>query len=145
MRYKAKIDLWFLMLLLIPLGIMGFMFVTMPEVWVELILLGVLNGLILWILVDSYVVLEDSFLQIRFGPISKRIHYTDIKSLRQTKNLWSSFALSVDRIEIKTKNRAFFTGVTYIAVRDNDSLFKTLQSLSVNAIKDCEGFGDGSC
>ena len=131
-RYRAKKDLWLVGIMILPIGIALYVFIFAYYDLISLAAMMLLNVLIVWILVDSYVELEESAVKIKFGPIRQRIHYVDIKSLERVKNLWSSMALSVDRIAIKTKNNAFFTGITYISVKDNDALFETLKSLCPN-------------
>ena len=106
MKFKSKIDLW-LHLVVILFTILTlwllYSYVTNKVSIVMLILfIAVLILIILPMYLFTYYVFEDLYLRIRCGlMVNIKIYYKDIVSLKESKNLISSPALSMDRIEIK--------------------------------------------
>jgi membrane protein YdbS with pleckstrin-like domain len=106
MKFKSKIDWWLHLVFAIML---------IPNI--HIIILLVLNGgnpiiavilsvinifLVIPIWLNTYYILDDDELRIRSGfCINMRIPYSDIKSIKETRDPTASAGLSLDRIEIK--------------------------------------------
>lgn len=129
MYAKSKIDWWmhFVFLSLnasILIGvIVGW---DVEEAWILLPLFVVL-GLVNWIYFATDYRLTASEIIIRSGPFCERIAYRDIASIRLTKNWLSSMALSVDRIEIRQKNKNYILGTTLISPQNREQFYQALQ------------------
>ena len=61
-------------------------------------------------------------LVLRFGPLTRRIPYFEIRSIRRTRNPLSSTATSLDRVAIELLRG----GLYLVSVRDNDRLMEEL-------------------
>ena len=75
------------------------------------------------ILFHNYVELQNEELIIVFGFIKKKIPYGDILSLSSTRDASSSLAASLDRIEIKYKNKS----AVMISVVDKEGFFNKMK------------------
>jgi uncharacterized membrane protein YdbT with pleckstrin-like domain len=80
---------------------------------------------------NTYYVLEQSELIIKLGGMGKgkRIPYSDITSVEESRNPLASAALSLDRIEIKFKagKTGSFTDVVYISPKEKQNFLKLLE------------------
>lgn len=106
MRFKSKVDTWFYVVLVASV------IVVAGAIWpvlkqpspANLIIVGsillVAAGLPIWLLVSTYYVVEADALEIRSGPFRWSIRLDEIKSVRPSRSLLSSPALSLDRLEI---------------------------------------------
>lgn len=74
--------------------------------------------------VRNDLTLEETFLLIRFGPLTRRIPYTDIRSISRTRNPISSLATSVDRVSIELYDGRYYC----VSARDNDRFAIELKS-----------------
>lgn len=111
MKFKSKIDWWFHLTVL---------FVLFMSIWplipaikdnvtaaivVSAILLIVDAFLVLPIYFFTYYTLEDTALHVRCGLcMNKRIAYSDINGIHETKDPSASVGLSLDRISIHYSN-----------------------------------------
>jgi hypothetical protein len=106
MRFRSKIDAW-LVLLVIATGVLAL------TTSIPLILRGVpgaipiavavfasVVGLPAWLLLTTSYWFEDEELCIRSGPLRWRIPINQIKAVTPTRNILSSPALSLDRLQI---------------------------------------------
>ncbi len=75
--------------------------------------------------------LEAETLLLRFGPISKRIRYRDIKSIDRTRDPLSSTATSLDRVAIQLYQGGFY----YVAARENDRFMEELSKRRAEALR----------
>lgn len=106
MKFKSKIDLWFhlvvVLFTILTLWLL-YSYITNKRGLIALILFITLLILsILPMYLFTYYTFENSFLHIRCGlMINIKINYKNIVSVKDSKSLISSPALSMDRIEIK--------------------------------------------
>lgn len=80
----------------------------MPIPWATFALTGILpmvlvNGLTLWIWFSTGYTITETHLIVRSAFIVSRIPLADIKRVKPTRNPLSSPALSLNRLEIRTK------------------------------------------
>lgn len=132
MQTRVKVDAWVWLILISPLPLtwLPFILEEASEGWVPLIIivvfvlfLGLFKGLIHL----SFYRLESDHLFIRFFLISQRIRYENIASIALKRNILSSMALSLNRIEIKEKDKGYFKGTTYISPVDREAFYRALQ------------------
>lgn len=134
MRTKSKIDFWFRVLiwgtvLIILVGI-----ISDPQngktigyaVGVSIICF------ILWIYFYTYYEFRDEYLYCRSGPFVEKIVYDKIKSVKFSKNMLSSMALSTKRIEIRQHGKGYITGTTYISPVNREGFMMELISRCKN-------------
>jgi hypothetical protein len=107
MKFKSKIDWWMhIALAFMPVANI-WMIVSFIQrggsvdaiVAIIFLLTNVFLVLPSWF--NTYYVLGEKELLVKCGFLGKKIAYGSIKSVRETRNPLSSFALSIDRIEIK--------------------------------------------
>ena len=117
MIYKAKIDTWVKLTLLLSVIVTLPILFVVPEneVWIGLLFLIPIDGLLLWILYGCRYELRQDYIQIIAGPFRQKIYYDKVKSYREVRSWLSSMALSSDRIEIRVHNKSFVMGTTHIA------------------------------
>jgi hypothetical protein len=60
--------------------------------------------------------------------VSEKIAYPKIKSVKLRRNMLSSMALSLDRIEIKQHGKGFLLGTTYISPENREEFMRDLVS-----------------
>ncbi|EHI97378.1 protein of unknown function DUF1200 [Clostridium sp. DL-VIII] len=106
MKFKSKIDLWFHLVVILFIILTLWLFYSYVTNKISIIMLilfiAVLILIILPMYLFTYYVFEDSCIHIRCGlMVNIKIDYKDIVSLKKSKSLISSPALSMDRIEIK--------------------------------------------
>ncbi len=88
--------------------------------------------LLLWIYYGTYYELRDEYLYCRCGPFLEKITYPKIKSVKLSRNLLSSMALSLDRIEVKQHGKGFLLGTTYISPENREQFMSELISRCKN-------------
>lgn len=132
MRFKGKVSWWFyaiiigVAILLIPLIMISAL--TDPNTAALTLTLAVfisIESFSIPIAVHNYVELQDEALLIVFGLIKKKIPYNAIAALSPTNNPSSSLAASLDRIEIKCRNRE----TVMIAVVDKERFFHAFRAV----------------
>ncbi|MCX2981405.1 hypothetical protein EYC98_11070 [Halieaceae bacterium IMCC14734] len=103
--YKSKIDTWLLLVLAgsaIACLIAAYTATQQGDgVMTGLLILALGAGLPLWILASTKYVVADQSISVRSGPFFWTIQISSISSVRETRNLLSSPALSLDRIELE--------------------------------------------
>jgi len=129
MRVKAKIDIWINMIMWLTMAIMVFAIFSLDQT--ERVI-GIVLGIpvilfLLWMLFGTYYELWDTHLYCKSGPFFERIYYDRIKSLKLSRNMLSSMALSRDRIEIKQHGKGYIAGTTYISPVDRESFLIELK------------------
>lgn len=106
-RFKSKVDTW-VALLLLAVVIMDIGFVVFfamssenptDKIRVVSIMIGIL-ALLLWLSLRTYYVVDAKMLRVVSGPFRWKIALDEIKSVSPTRSLWSSPALSLDRLRI---------------------------------------------
>lgn len=135
MRFNSKIDLSYKILMgtIIFILILSFgaLIISMPELSIEeqLALVVLITATLLFMLsitFNTYYEFKEDYLYCRSGVFAEKIKYDKIQSVKKSKNMFSSMALSRDRIEIKTSNN-IITGVTYISPERAEEFLKILE------------------
>jgi hypothetical protein len=106
MRFRSKIDGW-LVLLVIATGVLA-LTTSIPliirgvpgAIPIAVVVFVSVVGLPVWLLSTTSYWFEDEELCIRSGPLRWRIPVNQIKAVTPTRNLLSSPALSLDRLQI---------------------------------------------
>lgn len=133
-RVKSAVDPWVSVTFVAVLAILVAGIVSSPK---EALLFGVaatalVGGFLLWVYFGTYYELRDEYLYCRCGPFAEKIPYDRIKSLRLCRNLYSSMALSLDRIEIRQRGKGFVTGTTMISPPDRERFLQQLRARCEN-------------
>lgn len=97
MRFLPKKDLWLTMLIAFVCTMLILAGATSHEPLAPLFSL-IPGALLLWIYFGTHYDLEEHSLVVRHGPLRWTIHYDDITDVRLVRNVWSSAALSIDRV-----------------------------------------------
>jgi len=137
MKVKSKIDLWISIVLwsqIILFSVIMF-FVPADEAWIFFLMIFPFLLLMVWILVGSYYELREDLIYMKIGPFFGKIKYDNIKSLKLTKNLLSSMALSAYRIEIKEHNKGYMRGTTMISPINREEFLEDLKRRCYNLEK----------
>jgi len=133
MKYKSKIDWWFYLVvavfILVPLLVFinAVVFPSLSNSF--LLLIGAVFAVLLILVIlpmyfFTYYTLKDELLIVRGGFCCyKRIPYTSIEKITETRQPWSSAALSYDRIEILYSKGL---GVVYISPKDKKDFIEQL-------------------
>lgn len=74
---------------------------SLRKQWIKFIILFPLGFCLMWIWFKTGYTIEDNVLKIQYGPFKKKIKIDDIHRMKETKNLFTAPALSMDKIEIK--------------------------------------------
>lgn len=129
MHFPGKRALWwYLVLLAVFLGTGLSILGTFKEPGIATaisaaIMLCILVFVVL-IQVRNDLTLEETSLLIRFGPLTRRIPYSDIRSISRTRNPISSLATSLDRVSIELYDGRYYC----VSARDNDRFAIELKS-----------------
>jgi uncharacterized membrane protein YdbT with pleckstrin-like domain len=133
MRVNSKIDLWVAIILWGGILIMAG---TITSLYGQAIISYAIGlpviALLLWIYFGTYYELKDEYLYCRCGPFSEKIAYPKIKSVKLSRNMLSSMALSLDRIEIKQHGKGYVLGTTYISPENREQFMNELISRCKN-------------
>lgn len=133
-RFRSKRDLWYGLLIMFSLSAASVAAFMVPEderLMVVLLLLPVWAFIVsLWFL--TWYELREDYLYARSGPFVEKIPYDRIRSIRESKNLFSSMAMSRDRIEIRQHDKGFVTGTTYISPEDKQRFMGMLRARCYN-------------
>lgn len=113
MKFASKRD-WWISVLMLASSILFIGMIFDKEIMITIrgifLIFGVLD---LWIYNATFYVLSEDVLILRCGPLKVKVPYENINSIRYTKNLISSMALSADRLEIKVRGKGL--GIIYIS------------------------------
>jgi len=129
MKHYSKVDFWLFLIIWFSIALSVFSFFMIPDsdrLIGYIVLLPVIVFL-LSMLYNTYYIFEEQYLKCVVGGFPQKIYYENIKSIKKTRNLLSSAALSVDRIEIKEKYKGFIRGTTYISPKEKDEFFEELK------------------
>jgi uncharacterized membrane protein YdbT with pleckstrin-like domain len=136
MRFKSKVDLFIhLSFAVMPITNICLIisFILSPNVTIGICAGAflIINVIIMPWWFNTYYVLEENELLIKVGGMGKgkRIAYSDITSVEESRNPLASAALSLDRIEIKFKagKTRSFTDVIYISPKEKQEFLKLLE------------------
>lgn len=130
MRVKSAIDLWFSVIFWITVAIVGasLFFVPKGERMIGFAVGIPMLGFLFWIYFGTYYEFREEYLYCRSGPFFEKIPYDRIKSVKLSRNLLSSMALSSKRIEIRQHDRGYITGTTYISPVNREEFLEELRS-----------------
>ena len=127
--FKSKVDWWYYVLLVCGLA-MAFvtagvllLSVSIVSILTTLIVILPMAGLPLWLLVATRYTLSEHRLNIQSGPFKWVILIPDIVSIKETTSPISSPALSLDRLEIKTRDHR----TILISPEDKESFLDAIQ------------------
>lgn len=133
MRYYSKIDLWYkilisivIIILITSIVMLMFTFKNIELVFAVIMIMFIIV-FILSITFNTYYEFKKDYLYCKSGIFSEKIKYKDIKNIKKSNNMFSSMALSRDRIEIKTSDNIFL-GLTYISPSNQDEFIEILNS-----------------
>lgn len=84
----------------------------------------------LWLWNSTYYKIEDGFLLIKCWIFRKGVKIADIESVKNVTNIYSSYALSVKRLEIKYKNWS----IVYIAPVEEEKFKQELMNINGSII-----------
>jgi purine-cytosine permease-like protein len=111
-RFKSKIDRWILVLLVIVIVVqvvaVGGAALQAGDPLVmtgSIFLMIAIVGLMLWLLVGTHYTVDRGELKIVSGPFRWKVSLDQIGSVEATRSLFSSPALSLDRIRIRYGKR----------------------------------------
>ena len=79
--------------------------------------------LFLW----TSITLSDTAVVVRIGFFKRVISYMDIKEIKCTKNILSSFATSISRIGIRTSDKTGILHFVYISPKKSDEFLEKLK------------------
>ncbi|MCS1352712.1 PH domain-containing protein [Mechercharimyces sp. CAU 1602] len=85
-------------MILVPVSL--FFLIAFKEALVGTLIFLSLASINIWFWVRTYYLISEDALEIRNGPIRKKIFYTDIQEVRRTKSMSANPAYSVNRIQI---------------------------------------------
>ncbi|GLO67959.1 MULTISPECIES: PH domain-containing protein [Oceanobacillus] len=126
MVFASRKDIW--IGVMIWAFIILFIWILYQCLFVDLDILGItLMGVMIYLLgsiwFNTRYKIDNDTLRISFGPIKQSIDINEIKSIRNTKNLFVGPCLSIHRVEIMYGNYK----VTQISPRDIQRLMKELE------------------
>lgn len=130
MRFKGKVSWWFYAIII---GVAAFLIpLIIVSACVEPNAAALITTLAVFLAVESfcfsivlhnYVELQNEALLIVFGFIKRKIPYSDILLISTTRDVSSSLAASLDRIEVKYKNKS----AVMISVVDKEVFFNKMK------------------
>jgi hypothetical protein len=133
MRVKSKIDLWVsIVIWSVILIVVGAMTRLDDQTAISYFIGLPVTTLLIWIYFGTHYELRDEYLYCRSGPFTEKIVYSKIKSLKLSRNMLSSMALSGDRIEIKQHGKGYLLGTTYISPENREQFLSELISRCKN-------------
>jgi hypothetical protein len=128
--YPSKRDKWLVSLLWLIIAFcvasMVYIFYTVTSIAIIIAqesLFLILVAFCLSILRNTYYVLEDDYLLIRSGWFRWRTQYNDIEEVRPSRKIWSSAALSMDRLYVRHRQARFSS---YISPEDKEGFMRQL-------------------
>lgn len=129
-KYRSKIDLWYKVVIFLTIALMascmfwvsGIDFIALGGIFI------VISIFLLFILFHTNYTLHDDYIDIWAGILHTKIKYDDIATVSYSTNIYSSAALSKDRIEIKEKDKGFILGTTYISPVEKEEVYNILNS-----------------
>ncbi len=133
MRVNSKIDLWIAIILWGGILIMAGTVTSLHGQTIINYAIGLpVIALLLWIYFGTYYELRNEYLYCRCGPFSEKIPYPKIKSVKLSRNMLSSMALSLDRIEVKQHGKGYVIGTTFISPENREQFMNELISRCKN-------------
>lgn len=127
--FPARRDPW------LALVLWGIMISTLPLILIVGITEG-LFGLVLalislliyagtaWLWFGTNYTIGSDALIVRCGPLKMRIKFSEVTRIAETRNLWASAALSIDRVEIRYARY----NTVYVSPKDQDRFIALLSA-----------------
>lgn len=136
MRFPGKRDFWwFLLLAAVAAASLFSLWAALCEsgflAWFSAAFMLVVLAFCLSIQGRNDLTLEEDHLLVRFGPLTHRIPYLNIKSLTPTHNPLASTATSLNRLALEMRDG----GLYYVSARDNDRFTRELEARRRQALK----------
>lgn len=130
MKFISKRDWWISALMLgCSIFLIGMMFIN--EIMIIYRAIFLLVGLLmLWIYYGTFYVLTESSLVLKCGPLKVEIPYGNIESIKATKSMLSSIALSTDKFKLKVRGKGL--SIVYISPLDKEKFVKELSRKCVD-------------
>lgn len=112
MSFPSKKDLWMTIILWLFAVLFIIPPIFFPDVgvwmtpslfdkqWIKIATLSSIGLFLLSFWFNTVYIIADNLLIIRYGPFTKKIKIADIHRVRETRNLFSAPALSMDKLEI---------------------------------------------
>lgn len=129
MTYRSAVDWWFYVVVFgvaiatIPTMVPLFASGQPVRVLTAVVILLLACGLPLWLLASTYYRIEASALIVRSGPFRWTVPLSEIRSVRPSRSLMSSPALSLDRVRIDYgRGRSLL-----VSPRDREGFIATIQ------------------
>jgi|GEM_PF-1445559 len=111
--YRAKIDLlYFLIFIIVEVAILIAIFLVLTKGFspLNLVLVGffVIIGIgIVWMFLGIRYIVDDRWLKIQMGPFRTKILLSEIQSISPARSILSSWAVSVDRLKLRTRKGVY--------------------------------------
>lgn len=106
-RFRSAVDAWIVVMVVAGFAaqIVAIVMILVyeppgPEKILVVVLMALVLALLLWFFMRTYYVVGNEELKIVCGPFAWRIALGDIVSVEPSRALWSSPALSMDRLKI---------------------------------------------
>ena len=106
-RFKSKIDTW-IALLIVAVAVMDIAFIVIfamssdspVDKTIATLVLVAVFVLLIWLTFGTYYAVNKDTLRVVSGPFRWKISIADITSVTPTRAMWSSPAMSLDRLRI---------------------------------------------
>ena len=106
-RFKSKIDTW-IALLIVSVAVMDIAFIVIfamsgdspADKTIATLVLVAVFALLIWLTFGTYYAINKTTLRVVSGPFRWKISIADITSVTPTRAMWSSPAMSLDRLRI---------------------------------------------
>ena len=121
MKFRSKVDWWLAVIVWLPVAIC---WVTLLPRIDMMVLIGnlALTAFIALLWFGTFYVIKQDTLVVSLGVTTKKIPVERITSLKASRSLSSSAALSLDRIEINYRETDIFPDIVYVSPK-NKALF----------------------
>ncbi|SCZ11744.1 PH domain-containing protein [Alkaliphilus peptidifermentans] len=127
MKYKGKVDLWWWMVLITVNGLICWILIDPEKTNINplfvIMILGICDIFMLHMTFKNYVLLSESSMNIVLGVFKMTIRYEEVLTVKKTKNPLSSMALSLDRLEIRSRKN-----IVFISVKNREEFINDLSS-----------------
>ena len=131
MYFPSKKDFW--LNLIIWISIITCFMPLLEREYVALFFTLPIAIMLIWLWFSTGYEVNGDLLIIRSGPFKKSIPIKDINKITQTNNMMSSFALSLDRLEI-TYGSKF--GMAIVSPKDKQVFVSFLKSINPRIIEE---------
>lgn len=127
MTFSSKKD-FLIGLLIWTSTLLGLVISFIGENFLIKIIMLFTSAMLMWIWFGTKYYILDEVLIIKCGPFKEKIKISNIKSIKKTRNHFSSPSLSLDRIEI----RHGYSGISLISPKDENNFIKLILNKNTN-------------